>query len=181
MTGSLPALALSGEVPGLGCPGVGWFTPVRAEGELVEPGVVIGSLVVLGRRFDVLVPGGIIGRLADGTGEHAVPRGYGERLFSVASIEFGAEMVGAGTEPSEGDAIVRAQMDGQFYRRPSPTEPDFVSVGQTIEPGTTIGLIEDMKFFYPILFESDCPAVVRALLAEDATPVEAGDPLISVE
>ena len=181
MSDRLRALVLKAGAAGLGSPAVGWFTALRSAGDVVEPGTLIGRLTVLGRALDVVVPDGISGRLEGPVVERGVAREYGERLFSVVALELGGEAGAAAVGAAADGVVVRAQMDGQFYRRPSPSEPNFVNVGDAIQPGATIGLIEVMKFFYPVLFESDRPAVVKALLAEDSTPVEAGDPLIAVE
>ena len=182
MSGRLRALTLPSDgVPRLGCPGVGWFTATRSAGDVVEPGSIIGRLDVLGTVSDIVVPDGISGRLDGAAVERGIAREYGAVLFSITGIEFGGRSENSTAEAGSGGVIVRAQMDGQFYRRPSPTEPNFVALGQTIEPGATIGLIEVMKFFYPVLFEGDGPVVVRALLAEDSAPVEAGAGLIAVE
>lgn len=52
--------------------------------------------------------------------------------------------------PAEGAIAVRAPMDGSFWGSPSPGDPAFVSVGQRIDVGDTIGLMEVMKTFSPI-------------------------------
>lgn len=164
----------------LAAPAVGWFAPSRANGDLVGGGAVIGRMECLGERLTVVVPAGVVGELAQSVGER-VGAEYGRTLFRVTAAALGDVTSGAAT-PASGstDKVIRAQMDGQFYRRPSPEEPEFISEGQTIGPGTTIGLIEVMKFFYPVVFEGPGEAVVQRLIAEDSTPVEAGDPLISV-
>lgn len=162
-------------------PAVGWFTPTRANGQLVGPGATVGTLETLGARVEVVVPNGVVGELAESVGER-VGAQYGTLLFRVLGKELGSASPGDGSVAGDAsvNTVVRAQMDGQFYRRPSPEEPEFIAVGQTIEPGATIGLIEVMKFFYPVVFEGAGPAVVQELIAEDSVPVEAGEPLISV-
>lgn len=162
-------------------PAVGTFTPIRRDGQLVEPGDQIGSLRILSRELAVVVPKGVSGRLGYGLREKAVPVAYGTHLFAVAPSEVAGTHSENDDSTAEGGTVVRAQMDGQFYQRPSPEEPAFVSVGQRIEPGTKIGLIEVMKFFYPVIFEGSEPATITALVAADAAPVEAGDALIALE
>lgn len=163
----------------LASPAVGTFTPARRDGQFVQPGDELGSLRVLNTDVSVVVPGGVSGRLADGDTRRSRPVAYGTRLFTVSKSELAAVQVDEAS--TQRGTVVRAQMDGQFYQRPSPEEPAFIAVGQKIEPGTKIGLIEVMKFFYPVVFEGSSAAIVVELIAPDAAPVEAGDGLIAVE
>ncbi|MFM7321328.1 MAG: acetyl-CoA carboxylase [Armatimonadota bacterium] len=72
-----------------------------------------------------------------------------------------------------------APIMGVFYRSPAPGEPPFVEVGDTVEAGQPIGMIEAMKVF------SDVPAEtggrVAAILVSNGTLVQPGDPLIELE
>jgi acetyl-CoA carboxylase biotin carboxyl carrier protein len=65
---------------------------------------------------------------------------------------------------------VRAPMVGTFYRRPSPQEPHFVEVGQSVAKGQALCLIEVMKLFTTI--EATAAGTVEAILAEDGALVE---------
>lgn len=49
------------------------------------------------------------------------------------------------------DDEIRAQIPGTFYRRPDPDSDMFVEVGDTVEAGTVIGLIEVMKQFHDVV------------------------------
>lgn len=175
-----------GDVVVLAAPRIGRFTAVMRAGEVVVPGQVVGTLRVVGHRYDVVAPAGAGGRVASVEArrrEH--PREYGEPLYRLADIGdagMPAATGGAGDRVLEaGQRVIHAQMDGQFYLRPSPAEPPFVQVGQRIEPGATLGLVEVMKFFYPVAFESTGPAVIVAVLAPESAPIEAGTPLFVVE
>ena len=67
-------------------------------------------------------------------------------------------------------------MVGVFYRAPSPSDPNFVEVGDRVERGQTIGLVEAMKSFNEIVAES--AGVVAKIPAETGQIVETGQPLV---
>ena len=68
---------------------------------------------------------------------------------------------------------------GTFYRSTSPEKPPYVKVGDTIDKGTVVCIIEAMKLFNEI--ESEIKGKIVKVLVEDATPVEYGQPLFLVE
>lgn len=71
---------------------------------------------------------------------------------------------------------VESPMVGVFYRSPSPADPPFVEVGDRVEAGQTIGLVEAMKVFNEITAESG--GVVAKINVESGQLVETGAPLI---
>ena len=70
-------------------------------------------------------------------------------------------------------------MVGTFYRAPSPGAKDFVEVGQSVKVGDTLCIIEAMKMMNQI--EADKSGVVKAVLVDNAEPVEYGQPLFVIE
>ncbi len=74
--------------------------------------------------------------------------------------------------------VVRAPMVGTFYASPSPDKPAFVSVGQAVKAGETLGIIEAMKMFNPI--EADVSGTVLAIQCESGQPVEFDQPLFVI-
>lgn len=52
------------------------------------------------------------------------------------------------------DDEIRAQIPGTFYRRPSPDADVYVEVGDAVQAGTVIGLIEVMKQFHDVVAQS---------------------------
>ena len=74
--------------------------------------------------------------------------------------------------------VVRSPMVGTFYASPSPDKPAFVSIGQTVKAGETLGIIEAMKMFNPI--EADVSGTVLAILGESGQPVEFDQPLFVI-
>ena len=74
--------------------------------------------------------------------------------------------------------VVRAPMVGTFYASPSPDKPAFVSVGQSVKVGDTLGIIEAMKMFNPI--EAEVAGTVLAVQCESGQPVEFDQPLFVI-
>lgn len=74
---------------------------------------------------------------------------------------------------------IKAPMVGTFYRAPSPEAPPFAEVGQVIEPGQVICIIEAMKLMNEI--KSEIKGRVAEILVENAEPVEYGQPMFLIE
>jgi len=74
--------------------------------------------------------------------------------------------------------VVRAPMVGTFYNSPAPDKPSFVSIGQAVKAGETLGIIEAMKMFNPI--EADVSGTVLAIQCESGQPVEFDQPLFVI-
>ena len=74
--------------------------------------------------------------------------------------------------------IARAPMVGTFYASPAPDKPPFVTVGQAVKAGDTLGIIEAMKMFNPI--EAEVSGTVLKVLAESGQPVEFDQPLFVI-
>jgi acetyl-CoA carboxylase biotin carboxyl carrier protein len=70
-------------------------------------------------------------------------------------------------------------MVGTFYRSPSPGAKAFVEVGQRVEVGDTLCIIEAMKILNQI--EADKAGVIAKVLVENAQPVEYNQPLFVIE
>ena len=73
----------------------------------------------------------------------------------------------------------KSPMVGTFYRAASPTSDPFVEVGQSVKEGQTLCIIEAMKLMNEI--EAEKSGVVKAILVENGTPVEYGEPLFVIE
>jgi acetyl-CoA carboxylase biotin carboxyl carrier protein len=74
---------------------------------------------------------------------------------------------------------VKAPMVGTFYRSPSPGAPPYVEIGQTIEPGQVICIIEAMKLMNEI--KAEVKGKILEILVENAEPVEFGQPMFLIE
>ena len=98
-----------------------------------------------------------------------------------ATSQFADLTVIGGDKPSAdlpaGD-IVRAPMVGTFYTSSAPDKPPFVSVGQAVKVGDTLGIIEAMKMFNPI--EAEVSGTVLKVMVESGQPVEFDQPLFVI-
>ncbi len=74
--------------------------------------------------------------------------------------------------------IVRSPMVGTFYRAPAPGSKNFAEVGQNVNAGDTLCIIEAMKLLNEI--EADQGGVIKAILVENGQPVEYGEPLFVI-
>lgn len=83
----------------------------------------------------------------------------------------------AAPAPPEGEQVT-SPMVGTFYAAPSPTSPAFVKVGDQVNAGDVLCVIEAMKTMNHI--ESECSGQVAAVLAENSDPVEYGQPLFII-
>jgi acetyl-CoA carboxylase biotin carboxyl carrier protein len=81
-----------------------------------------------------------------------------------------AEPAGPPPEVPEGTVAVRAPLVGTFYSAPSPGAEPFVRVGDEVESGQTLGIVEAMKLMNPIV--ADSAGVVAEVRAGDAESVE---------
>jgi len=94
-----------------------------------------------------------------------------------------SEVITAAAPTIEDDTLaghqVTAPMVGTFYRSASPGTKAFVEIGQHVGVGDTLCIIEAMKMLNQI--ESDKEGVVKAVLVDNAQPVEYGQPLVIIE
>ncbi|MFN8415380.1 MAG: acetyl-CoA carboxylase biotin carboxyl carrier protein [Cytophagaceae bacterium] len=74
---------------------------------------------------------------------------------------------------------IKSPMIGTFYRSSSPDTPAFANVGDTIQAGKPVCIIEAMKLFNEI--ESEVSGKIVKILVENATPVEYDQPLFLIE
>lgn len=106
----------------------------------------------------------------------------GDRIIEVRRDSASAGMpMGSAAQlvSAEPDGVpVPSPMVGVFYRQASPDEPPYVEVGDRIERGQVIGLIEAMKVFNEV--ESPVAGIVTAFLVESGALVQEGDPILLV-
>jgi acetyl-CoA carboxylase biotin carboxyl carrier protein len=74
---------------------------------------------------------------------------------------------------------VKSPMVGTFYRAASPGSKPFAEVGQSVQAGDTLCIIEAMKILNQI--ESDKSGTISKVLVENGEPVEYGQPLFIIE
>jgi len=80
---------------------------------------------------------------------------------------------------SSNTVTIKSPMIGTFYRRPSPDKPNFIEVGDEVNTGKVVCIIEAMKLFNEI--ESEVKGKIVKILVEDSSPVEYDQPLFLVE
>jgi acetyl-CoA carboxylase biotin carboxyl carrier protein len=175
----------------LGSPAVGHFSSAPRVGEVVVGGSQVGCLTSLGRRIDLVVPRGVTGRVAEvKPANRSDPVDYGHELIRLLPVE-----ASTGSDPSavspdggsedlpEGTLAVCSSIHGMFYRRPRPDDLAYVEIGQVVEEGTTLGLVEVMKCFSAIVYGGpDLPsrAEIVEVRVDDGAEVEADQILFVV-
>ena len=82
-------------------------------------------------------------------------------------------------ELGENLITIKSPMIGTFYRKPSPDKDVFVEVGDTINEGDVLCVIEAMKLFNEI--ESEISGKIIKVLVDDSTPVEFDQPLFLID
>jgi acetyl-CoA carboxylase biotin carboxyl carrier protein len=104
----------------------------------------------------------------------AAPQPAAENAPASASAE------GGGKEGAADDLIeIKSPIVGTFYRSPSPDKPPFVKVGDSINTGDVVCIVEAMKLFNEI--ESEVSGKIVKVIVEDASPVEYDQPLFLID
>ena len=105
-----------------------------------------------------------------------VPAAAASRTPSASAVP---ESLPVAAEAEVTGHTVPSPMVGTFFSASSPGSRPFVNVGQRIEVGDTLCIIEAMKILNQV--EADCTGVVTAVLVENGQPVEYGQPLFIVD
>ena len=172
-------------------PAVGWWSDSPQAGAWVGPGSCVGRLRCLNRRFELVMPDGVAGTVLPPTNARIEPVGYGQLLFcldpertgpvSAASSKSSRGSVETGLP--RGARAVTAPTDGVFYSRASPAAAPFVRVGDRLQTGQPVGLVEVMKTFHQIVYGGPGfpdQAEVLELRCKDGEEVRAGQALVVV-
>lgn len=85
----------------------------------------------------------------------------------------------ASTPAEESGYVVKSPMVGTFYAAPAPDADPFVKVGDHVDAGDTLCIIEAMKIMNPI--EAEVSGTIKKILVNNAEPVEFGQPLFIIE
>jgi acetyl-CoA carboxylase biotin carboxyl carrier protein len=141
----------------------------------------VSSLV---KEFIQMMQTGNIARLELQHGDLKLSlRSHAEAGFVGASVPAPAlralQQASASAPEDDGLHTISAPMIGTFYDTPAPGEPPFVTVGDHVDEGQTIGIIEAMKIMNEIA--ADRAGTVTALLATSGATVEYGSPLVRLE
>jgi len=171
-------------------PAVGFWLDAPVVGSLVIPGGVVGELEVLGVRHRLRAPEGAAGIVLQGEGPRLAARAvqWGDVLMrldpeaSPATVALGGAAKGEASD--EAGQVFRSPISGRYYARARPGAPRFVSVGDVIQTGQTVALLEVMKTFNRVTYGgAGLPERVRVLAIgpEDEADVDEGDVLLRVE
>ncbi len=85
---------------------------------------------------------------------------------------------GGPPQPQVENILVKSPIVGTFYECPKPGDPPFVKVGDAVESGQVLCIIESMKLMNEI--ESEVSGIVAARLVENGRPVEYGEALFAI-
>lgn len=184
------------EIVELRSPAVGLWREAPRVGAQVLPGDAIGRLEVLGRLVPLFAPeraSGVVTGVGGDASRARRPMGFDEVLLRLdpgpAPRPSARRMDG---EPARDAVLASAAVGhvfsspshGRFYARQSPGKAAFVSVGEVIERGRTVALLEVMKTFNRVIYGGDhLPARARVLsvVPADGADLETGDAILEVE
>ncbi|MCH8493730.1 MAG: acetyl-CoA carboxylase biotin carboxyl carrier protein [Idiomarina sp.] len=107
----------------------------------------------------------------------SAPQAYGAPAQAAPSAAPAADSAPAKEEISGN--IVRSPMVGTFYESPAPGSKAFVAVGQRVNVGDTLCIVEAMKMMNHI--EAEVSGVVKQILVDNEAPVEFDQPLFVIE
>ena len=111
-------------------------------------------------------------------GGTALPVAVARSTSPAASAGGTAETPSPAADAEAGEILVKSPIVGTYYDAPSPDAPPFVKVGDAVEPGQVLCIIESMKLMNEI--EAEVAGVVVAKLVENSKPVEYGEALLAV-
>ena len=109
-------------------------------------------------------------------GQTAVPQTVPSHILQHAGSENPASPA---VPPESKYHEVRSPIVGTFYRAPSPDAEPYVEIGQTVQVGSVMCIVEAMKLMNEI--ESDCTGTVVNIIAENGKPVEYNQVLFLIE
>ncbi|HSH00007.1 MAG TPA: acetyl-CoA carboxylase biotin carboxyl carrier protein [candidate division Zixibacteria bacterium] len=126
----------------------------------------------------------------NGNGQVYTERGFSEQQMYVTAAPAPAPPappVAPQTAPAPAPAApdtsslveIKSPMVGTFYSAPSPDSPAFVKVGDSVDVGTVVCIVEAMKLMNEI--ESEAKGKIAKILVENGQPVEFGQPLFVIE
>ena len=118
--------------------------------------------------------------LAEGDTRLTIRReGVAERSVAAATAAPAGAGTGSDSQADDGTFTLDAPLVGTFYRRAAPEDDTFVSIGDTVQAGDVVCIIEAMKVMNEI--KAARPGRVIGVLAEDGDPVEYGQVLLRFE
>ncbi len=115
-------------------------------------------------------------KLRDGGFSLELRKPYAQSTVPAAAPAAPTETVAPPLPAEETGEVVRAPLVGTYYAAPAPGEAPYVRVGERVEKGKTLCLIEAMKTMSEI--QAPCDLIVEALLVQDGSLVSYDAPLV---
>ena len=180
----------------LRAPAPGLWRGAPEPGALIRPGMLIGQLEQLGVLHRLRAPDlaeGIVvdeaprnGLVRQVVARQPVDRGALLLTLDPEALAGGLALAGAASKSvaNEGALVYRSPSAGRFYVRPAPDKPPFIEVGQVLERGQTIGVLEVMKTFTRLFYDDPrLPerARISAIVIRDQDEIDAGAILLELE
>jgi acetyl-CoA carboxylase biotin carboxyl carrier protein len=178
----------------LRCPAVGLWRGAPEPGAVIYPGALLGELEILGVVHRLRAPDAVAGAVVRVGGQHRgrEPLGHGDLLVAIdpsasvaAAAGASASAAGSAAATDAGGLVFRAPTSGRFYGRPTPDKPAFVAVGDIVEPGRTLCLLEVMKTFNRVTYAAagglPARARVTAIVPKEEEDLAAGAPILRLE
>jgi acetyl-CoA carboxylase biotin carboxyl carrier protein len=101
-----------------------------------------------------------------------------ESRVGFTSVDSHPHAAAAPPPASEDELLVKSPIVGTFYEASSPSNPPFVRVGETVQPGAVLCIIESMKLMNEI--EAEVAGVVTSKLVSNGQAVEYGEALFGI-
>jgi acetyl-CoA carboxylase biotin carboxyl carrier protein len=108
--------------------------------------------------------------------EHVVPAAAPQKAAAPVSHLTPAPPAPRSAETNQ--ILVKSPIVGTYYDAPAPGAPTFVKVGDSVEPGQVLCIIESMKLMNEI--EADVAGVIESKLVQNGQPVEYGEGLFAI-
>ena len=117
-----------------------------------------------------------IRRAVAGAQEFSIPAAGGPAPVSAVPFETSRERAEPPLDP--GLVLVKSPIVGTFYESPAPDAPPFVTIGERVQPGKVLCIIESMKLMNEI--EAETSGIVESRLVVNGQPVEYGEALFAI-
>jgi acetyl-CoA carboxylase biotin carboxyl carrier protein len=121
-----------------------------------------------GTMQEIAIPATSLGHAVNSTADSAAHGSATPAAGGIAVIQ----------PPAANEVIVKSPIVGTFYEAPKPGDPPFVKVGDFVEPGQVLCIIESMKLMNEI--ESEVAGIIVAKLMENGRAVEYGEALFAI-
>ena len=182
-------LLLLQDVDGVQClcsPAVGTIVALADNNDVISANDVVAEISILGVRHQLIAPDTVQHRIAFAD-DLNLSQGvaYQQVIASLATVVDGEEITPNAASEDLSELCVISPQAGRFYHRPAADAEAFVTAGEIISAGKTIGLLEVMKTFSPVKWNpapgNPQTAVVVKYRIADGNDVEDSQPLLDLD